>query len=153
MRHVAARFGYFLVFCWMPLCHWDCHKMMWLPALWCDIPPSCISIGWCDWSPVLVVLDWAVTLLNRDFTELVLDWNCCSFDVLLDWTFFWTELLLYWTTIWLSCYLTELLSTWLNCCSTELVFELVFDWTVAVSSYYLMTDLLLVLGWTVTLLN
>ena len=28
VRNVAARFGYFLVFCWMPLCHWDCHKMM-----------------------------------------------------------------------------------------------------------------------------
>ena len=26
VRNVAARFGYFSVFCWVPLCHWDCHK-------------------------------------------------------------------------------------------------------------------------------
>ena len=51
VRNVAARFGYFLVFCWMPLCHWDCHKMMWLPAVWCDFPPSRNSIGWCDFPP------------------------------------------------------------------------------------------------------
>ena len=37
VRNVAARFGYFSVFCWVPLCHWDCHKMMWLPAVWCDL--------------------------------------------------------------------------------------------------------------------
>ena len=28
VRNVAARFGYFLVFCWMPLCHWDCRKKL-----------------------------------------------------------------------------------------------------------------------------
>ena len=28
VRNVAAKFGYFSVFCWRPLFYWDCHKMM-----------------------------------------------------------------------------------------------------------------------------
>ena len=44
VRNVAAKFGYFCVFCWMPLCHWDCHKMMWLPAMWCDFPPFAVAL-------------------------------------------------------------------------------------------------------------
>ena len=28
VRNVAAKFDYFSVFCWVPRCHWDCHKMM-----------------------------------------------------------------------------------------------------------------------------
>ena len=27
MRNVAARFGYFSVFCWVPLCHWETQKV------------------------------------------------------------------------------------------------------------------------------
>ena len=41
---------------------------MWLPAVWCDFPPSCIYIGWCDLSPVLVALslDTVMGLCQND---------------------------------------------------------------------------------------
>ena len=30
-------------FCWVPLWHWDCHKMMWLSAVWCDLSPVLVE--------------------------------------------------------------------------------------------------------------
>ena len=51
VRNVVAKFGYLSVFCWLPLCHWDCHTMMWLPAVWCNFPLSRSYIGWCDFPP------------------------------------------------------------------------------------------------------
>ena len=49
-----------------------------------------------------LLLDWTVTLLNRDFTELLLYWT-------VTWLMcYFTELLLYWSVTWVNYYFTEL---------------------------------------------
>ena len=63
-------------------------------------------------------LQWAMTWLSYDLTELWLDWAVTWLNYWLDWATDLTELLLDWAMTWLSYDLTELLldwaMTWLN---------------------------------------
>ena len=99
-----------------------------------------------DWSlsHMKRYLQWAITWLSYDLTELWLDWAITwpSYDV--------TELWLDWAMIWLSYDLTEL---WLDWAMTWLSYDLTerwFDWAMTWLSYDL-TELLL--DWAMTWLS
>ena len=122
------------------------------------------AVTWLSYDLTELWLDWAVTWLSCDLTELWLDWavtwlSCDLTELWLDWAVTWavtwlscdlTELWLDWTVTWLSCDLTEL---WLDWAITWLscdLTELWLDWAVT----WLSCDLTeLWLDWAVTWLS
>ena len=81
-----------------------------------------------------LLLDWGVTWLTCDLTEL-LELNCDFTELLLDWAMTWltcdlTELLFDLTMIWLSYDLTELFLDWSINRLTHYLTGLWLDWTI-----------------------